>query len=203
MVLLSKPFWEKGAGLILPHCDGPYVITQLPTIHTAILEDPLTGENYHHGQPISVARLLRFNFPKEWSGPEQTPDEIDARQDLVEKLSPGAYIAAQPNLPGFSQRVYVGRVERTFPAERLAEVTLLRTADTGRSGPWQRRRWDLWMGADGSPKRELIPEGEILCEVTLQEQALTTASLERLASFGVDVGTQPHRDRSLPPRRVL
>ena len=79
MVLLSKPFWEKGAGLILPHCDGPYVITQLPTIHTAILEDPLTGENYHHGQPISVARLLRFNFPKEWSGPEQTPDEIDAR----------------------------------------------------------------------------------------------------------------------------
>ena len=43
----------------------------------------------------------------------------------------------------------------------------------------------------------------ILCEVFLQEQALTTESLERLAAFGVDVGTQPHRDRSLPPRRVL
>ena len=59
------------------------------------------------------------------------------------------------------------------------------------------------MEEDGRPKRELIPEGEILCEVTLQEQALTIASLERLASFGVDVGTQPHRDRSLTPRRVL
>ena len=40
MVLLSKPFREKGAGLILPQCDGPYVVTHLPTIHTAILEDP-------------------------------------------------------------------------------------------------------------------------------------------------------------------
>ena len=37
----------------------------------------------------------------------------------------------------------------------------------------------------------------------LQEQVLISESLERLASFGVDVGTQPHRDRSLPPRRVL
>ena len=150
-----------------------------------------------------MSRLLRFNFPKDWSGPEPSSAEIEANQDLVEKLSVGAFVAVQPDLPGLSQGVYVGRVERTFPAERLAEVTLLRTADTGRSGPWQRRRWDLWMEADGRPKRELIPEGEILCEVTLQEQALTTASLERLASFGVDVGTQPHRDRSLPPRRVL
>ena len=119
------------------------------------------------------------------------------------KLSVGAFVAAQPNLPGLNQRVYVGRVERTFPAERLAELILFRTADTGRSGPWQRRRWDLWMCEDGRPRRELIPEGEILCEVFLQEQALTVASLERLAAFGVDVGSQPHRDRSLPPRRVL
>ena len=56
---------------------------------------------------------------------------------------------------------------------------------------------------DGRPRRELVPEGEILCEVSLQEQALTTSSLERLAAFGIDVGSQPHRDRSLPPRRVL
>ena len=178
-------------------------LPQIPTIHTAILEDPLTGENYHHGQPISVARLLRFNFPREWSGPELMPGEVEANRDLVEKLRVGAFIAVQPDLPGLSQRVYLGRVERTFPAERLADVILLRTADTGPSGPWQRRRWDLWMRDDGRPRRELNPESEILCDVSLQEQALTTSSLERLAAFGVDVGSQPHRDRSLPPRRVL
>ena len=121
----------------------------------------------------------------------------------MEKLSVGSFVAVQPDLPGLARRIYVGRVERTFPAERIAEVVLFRTVDTGRSGPWQRRRWDIWMCEDGRPRRELVPEGEILCEVTLQEQALTVDSLERLAAFGVDVGTQPHRDRSLPPRRVL
>ena len=121
----------------------------------------------------------------------------------MENLSVGAYVAVQPNLPGLSLRVYLGRVERTFPSERLVEVTLLRTAETGRAGPWQRRRWDLWMDSAGRAKRELLPESEVLCEVALQEQALTTSSLERLATYGVDVGSQPHRDRSLPPRRAL
>ena len=118
------------------------------------------------------------------------------------KLVVGSFVAVQPDLPGLHQRVYLGRVERTFPAEALAELTLMRTSDTGRAGPWQRRRWDIWMCDDGRPRRELVPEGEMLCEVALQEQALTVESLERLAAFGVDVGTQPHRDRSLSPRRV-
>ena len=82
------------------------------------------------------------------------------------------------------------------------EASLLRTAEAGRSGPWQRRRWDFWMDAQGKARRELIPEREILCEVSLRDQALTPESLERLAVFGVDVGTQPHRDRSLPPCRA-
>ena len=59
------------------------------------------------------------------------------------------------------------------------------------------------MMGDGTVRKELVPEREILCEVTLSDQALTSTSLERLAVFGVDVGTQPHRDRSLPPRRAL
>ena len=203
MVLLSKPFWEKGAGLILPQCDGPYVITHLPTVHTAVLEDPTTMETYHHGQPISVARLVRFQFPTEWSGPELTPGDAAANRDLVSKLRVGSFVAVEPELPGIRQRVYLGRVDRTFPAERLAELSLLRTSNTGQAGPWQRRRWDFWMMGDGKVRKELVPEREILCEVTLSDQALTSTSLERLAVFGVDVGTQPHRDRSLPPRRAL
>ena len=160
-------------------------------------------ETYHHGQPISVARLVRFQFPSEWSGPELTPGDAAANRDLVSKLRVGSFVAVEPELPGLKQRVYLGRVDRTFPAERMAELSLLRTSNTGQAGPWQRRRWDFWMMDNGTVRKELVPECEILCEVTLSDQALTSTSLDRLAVFGVDVGTQPHRDRSLPPRRFV
>ena len=63
LVLLHKPFYERGQGVILPQCDGPYSILSLPTAHTAILGDALSGEVYNHGKPLSVARLVRFHFP--------------------------------------------------------------------------------------------------------------------------------------------
>jgi len=202
MVLLSKPFGEKGAGLILPQCDVPYIITHLPTAHTAVLEDPTTLETYHHGQPISISRLVRFQFPAEWAGPELTPEDAAANQDLVSKLRVGSFVAVEPDLPGYRGRIFLGRVERTWPAERLAELSLLRTSNS-QAGPWQRRRWDLWMQEDGKARKELIPEQEMLCEVKLRDQALTEESLDHLAVFGIDVGTQPRRDKTLPPRRVI
>ena len=147
--------------------------------------------------------MVRFQFPTEWSGPELTPGDAAANRDLVSKLRVGSFVAAEPDLPGCRQRIYLGRVERTFPAERLAELSLLRTSSIGQAGHWQRRRWDFWMLEDGKVRKELVPEQEILCEVTLKDQALTPESLEQLAVFGIDVGTQPHRDKSLPPRRAL
>ena len=59
------------------------------------------------------------------------------------------------------------------------------------------------MQEDGKARKELVPEQEMLCEVKLKDQALTMESLELLAVFGIDVGTQPRRDKSLPPRRAL
>ena len=40
LVLLHKPFWERGVGPILPQSDGPYRVVRLPTLHTAVLENP-------------------------------------------------------------------------------------------------------------------------------------------------------------------
>ena len=40
LVLVAKPFYERGIGTILPQSDGPYVVARLPSPHTAILEDP-------------------------------------------------------------------------------------------------------------------------------------------------------------------
>ena len=39
LVLLAKPFYEKGGGVILPQCDGPYVVSQILDTHSARLED--------------------------------------------------------------------------------------------------------------------------------------------------------------------
>ena len=52
------------------------------------------------------------------------------------------------------------------------------------------------MDSTGRARKVILLEGEIFCSEEL-------ASLEKLAGYGVDVGTQPHRDRSLPPRRAM
>ena len=69
-----------------------------------------------------------------------------------------------------------------------------------RYGPWQRRRWELWADEHGSPYKETLGRGDVLCKVELVDAALTQTSLERLALVGVSVGDMPSRDATLPPR---
>ena len=71
-----------------------------------------------------------------------------------------------------------------------------------RYGPWQRRPWALWAHQDGIPRMETVPADEILCQVTLMSGALDMQSLTRLAQLGIDVGTLPRRDHSLPRART-
>ena len=176
-----------------------YVIVSLPTAHTAVLEDPLTGEDYHRGKPISVARLVRFHFPREWSGPHSSP-EVDAdRADLVARLRIGSFVAVQPTLPGMHQRVWSARSPPNgwrrsfFTAQQARAALALGDAGGGTCG---------WLPT-GPPVASSYWKAKSCVRVFLQEQALTVESLERLASYGGDVGMQPHRDRSLPPRRML
>ena len=50
LVLLQKPFYEKGQGLILPQCDGPFVVARVPGDHNVTLADPLAGSAYLNGK---------------------------------------------------------------------------------------------------------------------------------------------------------
>jgi hypothetical protein len=68
MVLLQKPFYEKGQGLILPQCDGPYLVARVHNDHTVILADPLPGASYLGGQRVSTMRLVHFHYPFEALG---------------------------------------------------------------------------------------------------------------------------------------
>ena len=88
-----------------------------------------------------------------------------------------------------------------FPAQELAEVTLLWVAPGCRVGPWQARKWTV-CAENGVPKREVISAEGFIFTVTLTNDALTQDSLDNLQLHGVPAGVQPRRDASLPQRTV-
>jgi len=196
LVLIQKPFFERGTGSILPQCDGPFVVSRTPTAHTVILEDPLTGDLYLDGKPVSVARLIRYHFPLDWAGPEA--HELNDQVGDLSNLRVGDHIAVEPKvLTG--KRIHVARVERVYVEQGLLQVVLYHVPQHARFGPWQRRPWEI-RHEGGRDRSEVITASEVVCKVELKNQALTQESLERLALHGIATGTQPSRDASLPPR---
>ena len=77
--------------MILPQCDGPFAIARVLSSHTVILADTLTGEPVFMSKPVSTARLIRFNYPQQYSGPEAFADET-ARLDFFGNLKTGDFI---------------------------------------------------------------------------------------------------------------
>ena len=197
LVLLSKPFFEKGLGAILPQCDGPYTISRLPTLHTAILVDTLTNEPILDGKPLSVARLIRFEFPQEWAGAEAV--ELDNDTSQLSKVRRGDFVCVAPRTSQY-HRTYVAHVERVFQGQQQLEVTLYWVPPAERCGPWKARRWQIWSDEAGNPRKEIITCEEFICIVTLQNNALTHDSLEALTLHGILASGTPHRDASLPAR---
>jgi len=199
LVLIQKAFFERGTGSILPQCDGPYSICRVPTAHTAVLEDPLTGDLFMQGKPQSVARLIKFHFPPNWAGPE--PGDLPEEISNVKDLRKGDFVAVEPVLPWNKHKplVYVARVERVHHNQELVSVTLFRVPDDSVFGHWNRRAWAPWY-KDGEIQVHLLPYSEVLCRVTLQNGALTQESLEALGHLGVSVGVQPSRDKAMPSR---
>ena len=158
MVLIQKPFFERGTGSILPQCDGPFAISRLPTLHTAVLEDPLTLELYLSGKPISVARLIRFNFPASWAGPDAS-DLAESSGD-ISHLKVGDLIGVEPRFSK-NKRVYVARVDRPYYEQSLLDVTLYQVPTHARFGPWQRRPCEIWQEG-GTPRREVFTASEVI-----------------------------------------
>ena len=109
----------------------------------------------------------------------------------------GGFIALEPGSQ-YGKRIYLGRVQIIYHEQSLLEVHLYHVPPDSRYGPWQRRPWVLWSHLDGRPRVEVIPVAEVLCTVSLQEGALDQKSLATLSQLGVDVGSTPHRDHSLP-----
>jgi len=199
LVLLHRPFYERGTGAILPQSDGPYKVSKAFDPHTCTLEDALTGEPYYGGRPVSTARLVSFEFPEGYDDPN--PKEVMPENEF-ERLNKGDMVAVE--IVHHSQlRIYVARVEKTYQNSALVQVQLFRIPSAERYGPWQRRRWELWGDEQNVPYKETLSRQDVLCKVELVNSALTLASLEKLASAGVSVGSMPTRDATLPPRVTM
>ena len=196
VVLVSKPFFERGTGAILPQSDGPYLIARLPTPHTAILEDIYSGDLYQGGKSVAINRLIRYAYLVEWVREHEPMEDID--QPLIQRLNLGDFVAIEPRTQQ-NKRIYVAKVRNVIREQGMVEVSLYHVPAHARYGPWQRRPWTLWSNPDGQPRVEVVPASEVLCQVNLKNDALDLASLTSLAQCGVDVGSMPHRDHSLPP----
>ena len=192
VVLVTKPHYERGTGMILPKCDGPYVIDRLLDAHVCTLVDAVSGRPFQKGQRISLARLVLYKYPKQFivTEVEDTVTGLD-----LSTLKPGTFVAVEHN-----SRTHVARVSRTFPANDMLEVDMFEVDERERFGPWNRRKWKLCTDHLGAPRREIIPRVEVLSEVVLQDGALTDKSVEDLTLLGVPVSTVPHRDKTMPGR---
>ena len=196
LVLLTKPFYEKGTGYILPQCDGPYLISRIVDSHNVILEDCFTGEAYLQARPISVTRLIRFNFPPEFidTAIDEVQTTIDPQVGSMVAVEFRQFASARP-------QIFVAKVERVFPANRQLEATLYQIPPSDRYGPWSRRKWAIW-DTPGGPRKEVFGFDELLCTVEISSDgSLAPSSLERLAFAGVSLGTYG-RDRALPARTL-
>jgi len=157
LVIVKMPFYEKGAGLILPQADGPYKVDRMFGEHSARLVDVLTGQCAFSGDRVAIERLARFEFPVEWATEDLKDDQVRSRAPLA----PGDYVAAR-----MRSRVHVCRIERLLGATQL-EVVKFEVPRGQRYGPWTRRPWRAIIGHAGEAGKEVIPESDVLVHVEL------------------------------------
>jgi hypothetical protein len=190
LVLLQKPFYEKGQGLILPQCDGPFLISRVHGDHTVLLTDPLSGAPYLGGQRVSTMRLVLFQYP------------VDALEDHFEEAVDSVAVPVTVHdfvaveLRG-SKRVQIAKVNRVFEVGAQLEVDLYEVPAGERYGPWSRRPW-LPVG-----RVAVIPRAEVLSVVDLVDRALTAGSLEKLEALGVTVSGKIRDEKLLPGRTAV
>ena len=130
------------------------------------------------GKPLSVARLIRSEFPQEWAGAEAV--ELDTDNSQLAQVRRGHFRCVAPRTSQY-HRTYVAHVERVFQGQQALEVTLYWVPPSERSGPWTARRWHTWSDEASNPRKEIITCEEFVCTVSSHNDALTHDGLGALA----------------------
>ena len=160
LVLVKKPFYEKGQGLILPQSDGPYQILKVQDQYGVLLGDPITGEPAYGATRVATARLIKFHYPADWASIdfERDRDQVSNSREL----RVGSMVAVLSTRGRQEPRVFLARVESFSAAQEQATVVLFEVPKGERYGPWHRRRWEVKTDAAGAVVKETVPYGEIL-----------------------------------------
>ena len=190
MVLVKKPFYERGTGLVLPQYDGPYVVQTVKT-HSVTLADPLTDLPAFQGHTVATSRLVTFNYPT-----EHRYSDLVGTSDL--EISPGDFIAVEVMASKMS-KVYVAMVLDAYSTGDQVRVRLYEVTKGERYGPWERRPWSPVVDAAGTLSEPVLGKSDVLCHVALTDSALTAESLTRLSAAGVSL-PPPTREKTLPGR---
>ena len=190
LVLLRKPFYERGNGLILPQADGPYRVHRVFGSHSVQLAELTTGVLLMNGKAVATSRLVRFAYPAEIA-------VEDLRPELAEtSFSLGDYLVFETQLSG-RPRTTVGKILRVHAVGSQLEVQRFEVPEHERFGPWLRRPWTP---ADLAP--EMISFQEVIAKVDMTDGVLTTDDLSALEHQGV-AATASGREKLLPGRSTL
>jgi len=186
IVLVEKPFYEKGQGMILPQMEGPFEVDRASS-HTCELVDPLTRAPAFQGRPVASSRLVKFEFPAAYitEGAAQSPESLD--------LQRGDYVVvAQTH--GRRSWAQVALIDSVYEVGGQYGVQWFEVPQGERYGPWRRRPWHaVPVGAAG---RDVVSKDEVLVKVELQNDALSADTFATLATFGLAV-SEPTRDKVL------
>ena len=142
----------------MPQADGPFIVEKVLSGHTCTLKDCVSGLPYMNGTRISLARLIKFNYPVEYRTVEEqeTPPGVP-----LEALTPGTFVAVETKLDQNVQ-IFIARVNRLFKANRMLEVDVYQVPSNQRYGPWNRRVWEVRTDAMHVVTRIVVPDTELL-----------------------------------------
>ena len=190
LVLLRKPFYERGSGLILPQADGPCRVHRVFRSHSVQLAELTTGTLLMNGKAVATSRLVKFAYPADMA-------VEDLRPDLAETtFQTGDYLVFETHLNG-KPRATVGKILRVHVVGSQLEIQRFEVPEHERFGPWLRRPWTP---ADVAP--EMISFQEVIARVDLTDGVLTTDDLSALEHQGV-AATASGREKLLPGRATL
>jgi len=186
LVLLQKGEIERNAGgKTLPKADGPYEVLSKPSDRTAVLGDPFSKAPILDGRSQTVARLVRFEFPKSLLQPtkkEKEEEGIGARYSMSEAESK----LLQPNdVVVHEEGEDAALLVVDFVHQEQKHVTGRKLTASG-PGAWSQRVWKVEVTAD-STVRGQVTFAQLLCRVELEQNKLTAGSLELMKKTGVIV----------------
>ena len=90
----------------MPALSGPLLVQSVVNEYTVRLADPITDVLYQKGNPVSVARLVKFNYPVDRLFEDRVPEV-----DPALTLKMGDTVAVRLRLRA-KPRVYVAEIKQ-------------------------------------------------------------------------------------------